>query len=190
MKENILKGLVAGIGAAVGLYFRELVVPVAILVAVMVLDYATGMADAWAAKALSSKTGILGIVKKLCYLVAVAVAVVVDWVIQSVAAKAGLEMGNFYAFGLLVTIWLILNELISILENLAALGVPLPEFLMKIIEKLKNETEQAGDQPREGLGPSPTRETEVSGVETANSDAVGAGSKPARDTKDGGDDER
>ncbi len=145
MKENIFKGLAAAAGAAVGLYFRELVIPVAVLVAVMVLDYVTGMADAWAARELSSKTGLLGIVKKLCYLVAVAVAVVVDWVIQSVAAKAGLDMGNFYAFGLLVTVWLILNELISILENLSTLGVPLPEFLMKIIEKLKKTAEERGD---------------------------------------------
>ena len=145
MKENIFKGLAAAAGAAVGLYFRELVIPVAVLVAVMVLDYVTGMADAWAARQLSSKTGLLGIVKKLCYLVAVAVAVVVDWVIQSVAAKAGLDMGNFYAFGLLVTVWLILNELISILENLSTLGVPLPEFLMKIIEKLKKTAEEKGE---------------------------------------------
>ena len=145
MKENIFKGLAAAAGAAVGLYFRELVIPVAVLVAVMVLDYVTGMADAWAARELSSKTGLLGIVKKLCYLVAVAVAVVVDWVIQSVAAKAGLDMGNFYAFGLLVTVWLILNELISILENLSTLGVPLPEFLMKIIEKLKKTAEEKGE---------------------------------------------
>ena len=145
MKENIFKGLAAAAGAAVGLYFRELVIPVAVLVAVMVLDYVTGMADAWAARELSSKTGLLGIVKKLCYLIAVAVAVVVDWVIQSVAAKAGLELGNFYAFGLLVTVWLILNELISILENLSTLGVPLPEFLMKIIEKLKKTAEERGD---------------------------------------------
>ena len=145
MKENIFKGLVAAAGAAVGLYFKELLVPVAVLVAVMLLDYATGMADAWAARELSSKTGILGIVKKLCYLIAVAVAVVVDWVIQSVAAKAGLELGSFYAFGLLVTVWLILNELISILENLSALGVPLPEFLMRVIEKLKKTAEEKGD---------------------------------------------
>ena len=145
MKENIFKGLAAAAGAAVGLYFRELVIPVAVLVAVMVLDYVTGMADAWAARELSSKTGLLGIVKKLCYLIAVAVAVVVDWVIQSVAAKAGLDMGNFYAFGLLVTVWLILNELISILENLSTLGVPLPEFLMKIIEKLKKTAEEKGE---------------------------------------------
>ena len=40
--------------------------------------------------------------------------------------------------GLLVTVWLTINEMISILENLKKLGVPLPEFLIKIIRRLKH----------------------------------------------------
>lgn len=42
---------------------------------------------------------------------------------------------------MLVTIWLIINELISILENLGSIGVPLPKFLLTIIKKLKTTTE-------------------------------------------------
>ena len=145
MKENIFKGLVAAALAAVGVYFRELMGPVLVLALVMIFDYITGLADAWAAGQLSSKTGIRGIVKKLCYLVAVGVAVVVDWIIQTAAGKMGVDVGSFYAFGLLVTVWLILNECISILENLDKLGVPLPAFLLKIVEKLKNTTEQEGN---------------------------------------------
>lgn len=150
MKENVLKLAVAAIGASIGVYFRELLGPVLVLLVVMVLDYASGMADAWSKGDLSSKTGVLGIVKKLCYMIAVAVAVVVDWVIQVAGAKAGVDIGNFYAFGLLVTIWFILNECISILENLSELGVPLPEFLVKVIEKLKKSTEDKGGDDHDG----------------------------------------
>ncbi len=146
MKENVFKGLIAAAGAAVGVYFRELIFPVVVLLIVMIFDYVTGMADAWAAGELSSRTGLRGIVKKLCYLIAVAVAVVADFIIQTAAAKTGVELGNFYAFGLLVTVWLILNECISILENLSKLGVPLPGFLMKVLEKLKTTTEAEGDK--------------------------------------------
>ena len=49
-------------------------------------------------------------------------------------------------FGLLVTFWLVLNECISILENLSAIGVPLPPFLMKIVDKLKQTTEAKGEE--------------------------------------------
>ena len=44
-------------------------------------------------------------------------------------------------FGLIVTVWLIINELISILENLSKMDVPIPAFLTKIIKKLKTTVE-------------------------------------------------
>lgn len=145
MKENAIKALVSAIIAAASAYFRELMFPVLILAGVMLLDYISGMARAWANKELSSRVGVLGIVKKLLYLFAVAVAVVVDWVIQTAAAKAGIDVGGVYLFGLLVTIWLILNECISILENISELGVPIPAFLQKMIERLKQSTENEGE---------------------------------------------
>ena len=48
-------------------------------------------------------------------------------------------------FGLIVTVWLIINELISILENLARIDVPIPAFLTKIIEKLKTTIEDKNE---------------------------------------------
>ncbi|WP_418269225.1 phage holin family protein [Hominenteromicrobium sp.] len=47
-----------------------------------------------------------------------------------------------------VAIWLIINELISILENLAAIGVPGFPRLEKILERLKN-TVSKGDNADE-----------------------------------------
>lgn len=47
-----------------------------------------------------------------------------------------------------VAIWLIVNELISILENLAAIGVPGFPRLSKLLERLKN-TVSKGDNADE-----------------------------------------
>jgi len=41
-------------------------------------------------------------------------------------------------FGLLITIWLIINELLSILENAGRMGVTLPLFLLKLLAELKD----------------------------------------------------
>ena len=146
MKENTIKGIHVLIFTAAGAYFRELIGPALVLIIVMVIDYLTGMARAWIEKKLSSRVGVIGVLKKIGYMVAVCVAIVVDWTIQTAAAKMGLEVGNFYMFGLLVTFWLVMNECISILENLAAIGVPLPPFLMKIVDKLKQTTEAKGEE--------------------------------------------
>lgn len=145
MKENIIKGALAVLLAGAAAYFRQLLAPVIVLLIVMIIDYVTGMVQAWASSTLSSRVGILGIVKKIGYLLAIAVAVVVDYLIASTAARAGVNLTDWYAFGLLVTIWLILNECISILENLSEIGVPLPGFLITIVQKLKKTTEKTGD---------------------------------------------
>ncbi|MBQ2538385.1 MAG: phage holin family protein, partial [Ruminococcus sp.] len=41
-------------------------------------------------------------------------------------------------FGMMIAVWLIVNELLSILENLGRLGIPLPEFLVKAVERLRD----------------------------------------------------
>ena len=146
MNENVTKGVIALFLAAVAAYFRELIGPLIVLALAMAADYVTGMVRAWVTNTLSSRVGIVGIVKKICYLFGVGVAIAVDWLIQTAGAKAGLDLGGFYVFGLLVAIWLILNECISILENLAEIGVPLPDFLLKLIARLKKTVEDRGDE--------------------------------------------
>ena len=146
MKDNVFFTVFAAVLAAGAAYLRELIVPVIVLLAVMLCDYVTGMARAWINKTLSSRVGVKGIVKKLAYLFAMAVGIVVDWIIQSAADKAGVDLGGFYFVGLLVTVWLILNELISILENVAEIGAPVPGFLLKLVQRLKKTTEETGEK--------------------------------------------
>ena len=145
MKENVFRGMIIAAATGAAAYFRELAPPVVVLFLVMVVDYASGMVRAWARGELSSRVGVLGIVKKVAYLLAVVVAIVADWVVQTAAGQLGVDFGGFFYFGLLVTIWLVLNECISILENISEIGVPLPPFLVALIQKLKKTTEARGE---------------------------------------------
>ena len=54
------------------------------------------------------------------------------------AAKIDID----FIFALPVIIWLVINECISILENVAECGAPVPEFLMKAIGKIKDKVEE------------------------------------------------
>ena len=146
MKESIFKGMITAAVAAMGAYFRALIFPVLVLAGVMAADWFSGMARAWIKGELSSKVGVIGIVKKLCYAFGVAVAIVTDWIVQTAAGHLGVDFGSFYYFALLVTIWLILNECISILENISEIGVPLPHFLLMAIEKLQKTAEEKGEE--------------------------------------------
>ena len=144
MKEKAIKGVASVALAAVSSYFRQLALPVILLAIVMVLDYATGLASAWIRRSLSSRSGLIGIIKKFGYMVLVAVAAVVDWVIQISAEQAGITVALPSIFALLTTIWLTLNECISILENLNEIGVPVPQFLLAVIKRLKKSAETSG----------------------------------------------
>jgi phage-related holin len=76
----------------------------------------------------------------------VAVAMVVDWTIINVASSLNFNIPTTTFFGLLVTIWLIINELISILENLTRLDVPMPSFLINVVSNFKVVVEKNGDK--------------------------------------------
>lgn len=137
MGNRTLQGVFTVAMAAFAVYFNALAVPLVILVIMMVIDYITGMVSAWINKDLSSREGIIGIVKKICYMALVAVAMGVDWLIYCGISAAKITAAYDMWFGLLVAIWLIINEMISVLENLSRIGVPMPLFLTKAVKKLK-----------------------------------------------------
>ena len=145
MKENAIKAVLAAALGALASYGTQLIVPAIILVAVMVLDYITGMAKAWQAGELSSRVGIRGILKKLGYLVIVAVAGMLDWLIRYGAAALGWEWAPEFLVSSVVIVWLIINELLAILENVEAIGVPVPAFLRKLLGRLQVSTEAKAD---------------------------------------------
>ena len=131
-------------------YLGIVAVPIIILIVAMIIDYVTGMMSAWLNSELSSKKGIKGIVKKISYLALVAVAMIVDWLIFQGLQQINVDLHYSVFFAVLVTVWLIINELISVLENLSRMGVPIPNFLKKIIDRLKNTVDEKGDNKNDG----------------------------------------
>ena len=134
-------GLVAYLSQKLGVTFYLL----GILLCLMVIDYLSGMA-ASAVEALdhpddksygwSSKKGAKGIAKKVAYLFVIAVGMVIDYVIIQTSGVLGFNLPNTM-LSLLVTVWYMLNEALSITENAGRMGAPVPEWLMKYIAALK-----------------------------------------------------
>lgn len=148
--QAVAAALLAWLSARLGILFPV----ICILAGMMVLDYITGMlaskrealehpddpAYGW-----SSRRGVEGIIKKVGYLCIIAVAMVVDWIILNVAAQAGIEIGLKAFFGLMVAIWYVLNELLSIIENAGRMGADVPVWLTKYVAVLKNKIDAQGD---------------------------------------------
>ncbi len=142
--KDFVQILFAGAVGALAAYLNILAVPLVVLVAVMLIDYVTGMAAASYTKQLNSRIGLIGIIKKICYIALVVVGGVIDYLISSALVSIGIHLQINYCFGMIITVWLIINELISILENLGEMGVPLPSFLTSMIKTLKGKVEEQG----------------------------------------------
>lgn len=98
-----------------------------VLVMFMVMDYLTGISRAYKDKVLSSAVGIDGILKKVTILVVVAVAVGID----NITGAQGVVR--------LATIWFYIGmEGISILENAARVGVPIPDKIKDALLQIKD----------------------------------------------------
>ena len=148
--ENVWKLALAAAMAAIGAYFRELMVPMAVLLFVMVLYYIAGVSAAWVNNSLDSRTGILGIVKKVSYLLIVAVGMALDYLIHLMGGQFGVTLEGSYFVGLLLIVWLIINECISILENADEMGLPVPGFVKALLKRLKRHTEDLTGEDSDG----------------------------------------
>ena len=136
MKPTMLKTAFTVVLAGLSSYFGMLTQPLLVLFFAMVLDYLTGMTKAYIFSQLSSRIGVKGILKKLCYMVMVAVGAAVDYLLRGAVIGAGITLDVKLFFGMLVTVWLTINELISVMENLAAIGVPGFPRLQRILRRL------------------------------------------------------
>ena len=100
------------------------------LLIVIVIDYLTGIASAIYNKELSSKIGLKGILKKFCYLLVVALSVVID----NLTGQSGL-------IRTLVIYFFVANDGLSIIENMAEMNIKLPQKLIDSLEQIRKKGE-------------------------------------------------
>ena len=113
----------------------------------MVVDYISGSAAAMQAGEWSSAAARAGIWHKGGMLLVVVAAALTDGVLGIVADKIPSLPVEYTVLVLpVVLVWYILTELGSILENSAAMGAPVPEFLNKLLAAAKDKVEDTADK--------------------------------------------
>ena len=142
--SEIMRWLAAAVGAVVGL-FMQMPAAVRLLMLLMVLDYFSGVGAAALGRskksdtgALSSKVGFIGLARKAMILVIVLLAAVLDQLTGSAACTGAATM--FY----------IVNESLSILENAVLLGVPVPQRLRQALDVARLAADNAKEKPKDG----------------------------------------
>lgn len=146
MWKKIVEALAAAGGAALS-FFCGMPPIVWILIAIMSLDYITGLICGAMGKSpktengyLESKAAFIGLLKKALILLVVLLAALLD---RAVAIGAGIE---FEAVAGATCLWFIASEGISVLENAAAMDIPIPKLLLRMLELFRS---KGGDDSHE-----------------------------------------
>ena len=120
-----------------------LAIPVFLLVGCNLIDYVTGLVVAKYRQdgGISSYKSIRGIFKKIGMWLLIIVGSFMDILIQYAVECVGLGLTVPFVVATVVAVWLVVNEIISILENLMDIGVNMPPFLMPVVKYIKKQVE-------------------------------------------------
>ena len=124
-----------------------LAIPVFLMVGCNIIDYITGlMASKYREEQISSYKGIRGITKKVCMWLLVLVGSFIDIIINYTAEYMGIGFKIPFIVATFVAVWIVVNEMLSILENIIDIGVVLPPFLMPIVRLIRKEVESVAGE--------------------------------------------
>lgn len=144
MKE--IKAIFITVFSALSGLLGVLYVPVLLMVACNLIDYVTGlMATPNREEKLSSYKSIKGIFKKISMWLLVVVGAILDYLINYAGQMIGVKLPFSFLIGSIVAIWIVANEIISILENMIDIGVELPKFLLPLVKNIKEQADKAGE---------------------------------------------
>ena len=105
------------------------------LIAFVAIDYLTGVMCAIADKKLSSAVGFKGICRKVLIFLLEGIAHILDTHVIGTGSVLRTAAVFFY----------ISNEGVSLLENAAHLGLPIPGKIKEVLEQLHDRAEKGGD---------------------------------------------
>ena len=130
-KINMIKIIIGSIFTGIAYFLGGWDIAIQTLLICMIVDYITGICNAFYEKKLNSNIGIKGIIKKIGYLLIIGITVLLDRLIGDTGA---IRTTVIYIF--------VANEMLSIIENWAGMGLPIPAVLLDKLEQLKQEKEK------------------------------------------------
>lgn len=141
-QATYIKAIFTAIFAFISSLLGVLAVPVILMVTCNVIDYITGlMASSYRGQQIDSYKGLRGVKKKVSMWLLVVVGAVIDRLIIYACSVTGYQAPLTFLVACVVAIWIICNEIISILENVKDMGVTAPGFLEPLVKNIKSQIE-------------------------------------------------
>ena len=127
-----------------------LAVPVFLLLGCNVIDYITGLdAAKYRSQSVESEKSFKGIKKKVLMYLLIVLGVFVDILLEFTLTHLGIGITLPFVVATVVAVWLVVNEIISILENMIDIGMELPPFLLPLVKNIKKQVEKKSNSESE-----------------------------------------
>ena len=138
MKEfwNTIQLIFAAVGGWLGYFLGGCDGLLYALIAFVAIDYITGVMCAISDKTLSSEVGFKGICRKVLIFLLVGIGNIID--AQVLGSPGVLRTAVIFFY--------LSNEGVSLLENAAHLGLPVPDAIKTVLEQLHDRSDGKGDQ--------------------------------------------
>ncbi|GKH35111.1 hypothetical protein CE91St64_45180 [Faecalicatena contorta] len=145
-QANYIKAAVATVFGFLTSLIGVLALPVVLVVVCNLIDYITGlMASPYRNQDINSYKSIRGIMKKICMWLLIVVGAIIDQMLIYASDIVGFTMPFTFLVACIVALWIICNEIISILENVKDMGVNIPGFLEPLVKNIKSQVEDKVD---------------------------------------------
>lgn len=140
--------VIAGAGAT---FFKQYHIMIMLVVIVICFDTITGLVKAKATgQGLNSKKGTQGFFKKISLLVALFFGFFLDFALPYFLTQINIGVDFNMPFGLIICFYIVINEAISITENLYATNPSaMPKWMGKLLNKAKDEIDNSVDVEEE-----------------------------------------
>ena len=140
MENAYSKGIFISLWGALSALFGVLALPMILMLACNIIDYATGlMAIPYRGDTPKSYKHIHGLIKKISMWLLVAVGGVIDALLKYASGQLGINFPFNYLFACVVCVWIICNEILSILENLRDIGIKVPAFMYAPVDAVQGQ---------------------------------------------------
>ena len=135
------KSFIGGIVVIISYIVKSLDEVFIVLAAFMILDYITGLlCGLFRYGGFSYKKAVRGILKKLLFLVLILITILLEFLIDFLTTNAGITLHVQGAITTAMYIYLIGTEGLSIIQNLIILGIPVPQFMIKLFGLIRDES--------------------------------------------------
>lgn len=144
--EEKMKWLISVVLGLIATFIHQYGIMIIMVCVAIMFDCVTGLIKAKIEEDLSSEAGTKGFFKKTALLVCLFFGFFLDYIIPYMCESISIKIPYNMPFGLIICFYIVLNECISICENLYVCNPGImPKWVVKILLSAKQQIDESGD---------------------------------------------